>query len=79
MKRLIASAFSVLFCVSLFAVMALATTEAPITVSTYPPPPPGYIGIWPPPDVDYTCSGDTTPEPVDTMQEGVDPWTDPNE
>ena len=79
MKRLIASAFSVLFCVSLFAVMALATTEAPITVGVYPPPPPGYIGIWPPPDVDYICSGDTMPEPADTITGDDDPWIDPNE
>jgi hypothetical protein len=48
----------------------------PVTPPSYPPPPLGYVGIWPPPVDPYTTSSsnDTLP---DTLSEW--PWTEPDE
>ena len=74
MKRLIASALTVLFCVILFAV--ILADDPPI--NNYPPPPDGYEGIWPPPEGYYIEGGDTIYVPTDTTAEGW-PWTEPGQ
>jgi hypothetical protein len=46
------------------------------TTYSYPPPPDGYEGVWPPPDGSYSTSSsnDTLPDTLSTW-----PWTDPDE
>jgi hypothetical protein len=78
MKRSIASALVVFACVVLFGVVLYADPGTdPVTAdSTYVQPPPGYEGIWPPPDGLITTTGaDTT----DSSATTVDPWIDPNQ
>ena len=74
MKRLIASALTVLCCIVLFAV--ILADDPP--VNNYPPPPPGYVGEWPPPEGYYIDgNGDTIYVPTDTT--GYWPWGDPDQ
>jgi hypothetical protein len=83
MKRFIASALVLLFGVTFGTVLLYAEVddgsngETPVIVSpidsNYPPPPPGYKGIWPPPD--QPLYEET---PCDTCKEdGTEPWHDP--
>lgn len=49
-----------------------------ITDPNYPPPPDGYVGIWPPPDPDMlTDSGNPPPPDGEDGDDGS--WGDPNE
>jgi hypothetical protein len=79
MKRLIASALVVFVCVVLFGVILYADpgTNPETTDSTYIPPPPGYEGVWPPPDgLIITTSIDS----CDTCPANTDPpWDIPGQ
>lgn len=73
MKRLIASALLVVLCLTACAVLLSASSATPPLPESYPPPPEGYLGPWPPIDGFTTTSTDTT----DTVEGGL-PWDDPD-
>ena len=84
MKRFVASALAVIFCVSLFGVLICvdpADATVIITDPDYPiPPPEGYEGYWPPPDGLCGDGGDPGDSITDTLPEGgPDPWTEPDQ
>lgn len=88
MKRLIATVLAMLLCLSLSALLlyadpgsetntdgsgAPADSTAVVIDGNYPPPPPGYEGIWPPPNYTTTLGDETGTEGDDNG------WTDPHE
>ncbi len=83
MKKLLATVFLFLLCVGLPAMLIQAdpgdtagtpsdtttTTDTTWVNTVYGPPPPGYVGPWPPPDGTMSTTSDSGDEP---------PWTDPD-
>lgn len=93
MKRLLATALVLTLCLSVSVVSLKADpgdptsgtttgSESTWTNSQYGPPPPGYVGEWPPPDEYYTTDGtgsDSTATAEPTTSGDDTPWIDPDE
>jgi len=73
MKKLVAVFVAILLCLWMISASLYAdpgeetvpdNTGAVLTNPDYPPPPDGYVGVWPPPDPDILLDGGGPPPPT---------------
>ena len=88
MKKLVAVFVAILLCLWMISAPVLAddtepapeSTDTTITSPEYPPPPDGYVGVWPPPDPDILLDGGGPPPPEADGDGGDDGgWDVPGE